>query len=202
MIASIPSTNSANIVPSTTDMNESAQPRWPSVKVLDRVALLERRDTSEPSSKSPCHLQYQPPQKQIIGGDGDTVRSFLESIGEADAMDTTTVPPTLWRCAAQWKKQMQQRVNQRSDDREYVSLSKEMDRIDALLYSNCTILEIHALNVVASSSTSSEGDAAFDYSDDSDDEDTDDDDGREESPIFASLENALEELTTELQHFD
>lgn len=112
------------------------------VKVTDRIALFEQ--------KAPILFAstFHEPHKTIVNCDGNTIRSFLRSIGEKEA--PPTLSPKLWRWASEWKRRVQKREEERKGDVSFYSLSESLDQLDAILYSDSTLLEIEALDLVSS----------------------------------------------------
>ena len=114
------------------------------IKVTDHIARLEQKDLILFAST------FHEPHKTIVNCNGNTVRSFLCSIGEEEA--PPTLPPKLWRLASEWKQRVLKREDERKNNVGFYSLSKSLDQLDAILYSDSTLLEIEALDLVSSSS--------------------------------------------------
>jgi len=162
------------------------------VKVIDKIALFEQQ--SYIADTSTCK-SYQP-HKTIVNGHGSTVHIFLHSIGE-DAPQT--LPPKLWRWASHWKKRVQKRVDQRQQDTHFYSLSETLDTLDAILYADCTSLEIETLNLLACKSSTDEN-ALVDYYDDRGSISSEEDSG--DSTQLPALESGIVELAEELEIFN
>ena len=95
--------------------------------------------------------------------------------------------------ASEWKKRVNERVDQRKDDMNFYSLSEDLDRLDAILYSDCTALEIEALDLIAVSTCNEEQVCHNDFFSFSMDGEVSDD-----SLQLAALECGFEELAEEL----
>lgn len=199
MIAACHPTNASNgaMPASSAGTNDESTHYWP-VKVVDRIAMFEQRILDSMSSSCKRIQSH----KTIVDGDGDTVRSFLESIGE---QAPATIPPRLWQCASKWRKRLQDREKRQQNDNLFYTLSRELDRLDAVLYSDCTSLEIEAIDDLVASTCSNREEKGydFDYCEDSDDEQTLSDDGGSMivCDMLATLESGVKELAQELEQF-
>jgi hypothetical protein len=163
------------------------------VKVSDRIAFFEEKalaSTFHDSRKT---------------SEGITVGNLLASIGQEAP---PTVGPNLWRCAFEWKNRLQKRVDERKTDARFYSLSKELDLLDAILYSDSTLLEIDALNIISCGNREAYDPHKTDDDDDDDDdavydekeeeEEVEDNDSFEDLP---ALESGALELAKELEDF-
>lgn len=192
MIAAIHHTSNTR---SSTSRSLAANDRteWPIAKVVDRIALFEQQ---VPFTDASSCVFLKPQHKTIADGDASTVRSFLHSIGQ-DA--TQTLPPKLWRLASEWRKRTQERTNQRKQDNQFYSLSEDLDRLDAILYSDCTLLEIESINLVASSSSREEEQGWEECC--HDDDILVNEENSDTTLQLTTLESGIEELAEELELF-
>jgi hypothetical protein len=153
------------------------------VKVSDRIAFFEEKALAS---------TFYEPRKRTSEGTSTTIGNFLASIGQETP---PTFGPSLWRLAFEWKNRVQKRVDNRKTDSEFYFLSKELDQLDAILYSDSTLLEIEALNLVSCANREAHDD---DKSDEEQEEEEEDYDSYEELP---ALESGALELARELEDF-
>lgn len=145
------------------------------INVTDRIAIFEPK--APILFASTCHESH----KTIVNCDGNTVRSFLRSIGEEEA--PPTLPPKLWRWASEWKQGVQKRKEERKGNVGFYSLSESLDQLDAILYSDSTLLEIEALDLVSSTNRQACG---YDRSEEKEE--------REGNAVFYSLSESVDQL--------
>jgi hypothetical protein len=148
------------------------------VKVSDRIAFFEEKALAS---------TFHQPRKT---SEGINVASFLASIGQ---VAPPTFDPKLWRLEFEWKKRVQKRVDERKTDAGFYSLSKELDQLDAILYSDSTLLEIETLNLVSCSNREA-------YDDDKSEKEKEEED-YDSSQELPALESGALELAKELEDF-
>jgi hypothetical protein len=157
------------------------------VKVSDRIAFFE-----EKALASTFHDSHKT-------SEGITVGNLLASIGQEAP---PTVGPNLWRCAFEWKNRLQKRVDERKTDARFYSLSKELDLLDAILYSDSTLLEIDALNIISCGNREAYDHHKTDDDDDDGDDDDDDDDAAYDDDDAAYDEKEEEEEVEDYDSFE
>lgn len=200
MIAAIHHSSTRNAVKATViGKNGATFETTADWSVKDRVALFERQTALYAGSTSTCKT-HKPQHTSIVDGDSSNVDRFLESMGEDSPQ--ATLPPRLRRLACEWKKNVQERTNQRQNDDSFYFLSEEFNHLDAILYSDTASLEMDALDLLSCSTTTRRDEAAYALDDFDDDGSVEEEELHRDTSIrLLALESGLDELAKELHHF-